>query len=335
MYQRNVCPTVGALRRTFAADVAAAPRSSSRAFSASARRFDEPKDAAPASAAPAQDSRKARAANALKQISRLGANRRAQPGAGGLAKGNFPSGQLARGPRPAGELKITREPSGPTTGAAMARAPARLNLTRGPRAPGNASVGGKRGPNLRAREQKAGGGARKGASGPKKRQAGGEQDKEDKVESVTPEDVLSDGMVQQLLRLQRKEWDRTPYEPKYAPGSFAANQLIHTGREFFRGEAPPVKKWGPLEKMIGVVGMHNAEAHLKVRRVTDPHDDRLGDRREYFESGDVEAKAKGPKGKVVKASKSETKKAPATDAPVVLAQSAAAKVKQVLRVYRT
>jgi hypothetical protein len=48
MYQRNVCPTVGALRRTLAADVAAAPRSSARAFSVSARRFDEPKDAAPA-----------------------------------------------------------------------------------------------------------------------------------------------------------------------------------------------------------------------------------------------------------------------------------------------
>jgi hypothetical protein len=75
--------------------------------------------------------------------------------------------------------------------------------------------------------------------------------------------------VRHLLRLQRKEWDRTPYEPKYAPGSFAAQELIHEGRELFRGEAPPVKYWGKLEKRIGIVGMHGAEAVLKVRRVPD------------------------------------------------------------------
>lgn len=76
-------------------------------------------------------------------------------------------------------------------------------------------------------------------------------------------------MVHQLLRLQRKEWDRVSYEPKYAHGSFEANKLIHEGRELFRGESRPVKIWGRLERSIGVVGMFGAEAHLKVRRVPD------------------------------------------------------------------
>jgi hypothetical protein len=84
-------------------------------------------------------------------------------------------------------------------------------------------------------------------------------------------------MVHHLLRLQRKEWDRVPYEPKYAPGSFAAQELIHEGRELFRGEVPPVKVWGPLEKRIGVVGMFGAEAHLKVRRVPDGDDKPFGE----------------------------------------------------------
>jgi hypothetical protein len=74
-------------------------------------------------------------------------------------------------------------------------------------------------------------------------------------------------MVQHLLRLQRKEWDRVPYEPKYAAGSLAANELIHAGRELFAGDAPPVKVWGRLEKTLGIVGMHGAEARLQVRRL--------------------------------------------------------------------
>lgn len=84
---------------------------------------------------------------------------------------------------------------------------------------------------------------------------------------------ITDSMVQQLLRLQRKEWDKTPYEPKYAPGSFAANELIHTGRELFRGDVPDVKVWGRLEKRIGVVGMHGAEGRLEVRRVLSGKDE--------------------------------------------------------------
>lgn len=90
-----------------------------------------------------------------------------------------------------------------------------------------------------------------------------------KLADINLGDTVSDSMKQQLLRLQRKEWDRVPYEPKYAKGSFAANELIHAGRELFKGEAPPVKIWGPLERRIGVVGMFGAETTLKVRRVLD------------------------------------------------------------------
>jgi len=90
-----------------------------------------------------------------------------------------------------------------------------------------------------------------------------------KLADIRLGDTVSDSMKQQLLRLQRKEWDRVTYEPKYAKGSFAANELIHAGRELFKGEAPPVKIWGPLERRIGVVGMFGAEATLKVRRVLD------------------------------------------------------------------
>ncbi|KAJ4989170.1 hypothetical protein SVAN01_05249 [Stagonosporopsis vannaccii] len=349
MYQRNMCPAMGALRRTLAVDVSATSRSSTRAFSASARRCDESNNAAPAAPAAAKpDSRKARAANALNQITRLGANRRTGPG--GLAKGSFPSGQRAAEPahgpprvRSEGGLKITRElvgPAGPSKGApppsAMARAPARLKLSRPPSSGpgGNTPVGGRRrGPNLRGRDGKQGGSSSGGNSNaerrPKKRdrtndaEEGGSVDPRD----VKIGDVLNDGMVQQLLRLQRSEWDRKSYEPKYAPGSFAANQLIHAGRELCRGEAPPVKIWGMLEKRIGVVGMHGAEAHLKVRRVV--YDGKeLGERREYSETGDVEVKGKAADKAKAKAKapavKAPAVKAAAAKAPAAIAQAAAA-----------
>lgn len=107
-----------------------------------------------------------------------------------------------------------------------------------------------------------------------------------KLADVELGDTISDAMIQQLLRLQRKEWDRVPYEPKYAKGSFAANELIHAGRELFKGESPPVKIWGPLEKRIGVVGMFGAEAHLKVRRVLDGDAEPFG--QEVIEQDPVE-----------------------------------------------
>lgn len=213
----------------------------------------------------------------------------------------------------------------------MARAPARLKLSRpptsglrgsGPR--GNASVGGaRRGPNLRGRDGKPGaGGSSNAERRPKKREKAtdGEDGEVIDARDVKIESVLTDGMVQHLLRLQRSEWDRKPYEPKYAPGSFAANQLIHAGRELCRGEAPPVKILGRLEKRIGVVGMHGAEAHLKVRRVAYDGEE-LGERREHFETGEVEVKG-GAKGKKTGASKAKTP-APAS-ASAAIAQAAAA-----------
>jgi hypothetical protein len=112
-----------------------------------------------------------------------------------------------------------------------------------------------------------------GDKGPKKRDkakssAGSAPPRKTLAETDLAE-TLSDGMIHHLLRIQRKEWDRTPYEPKYAKGSFAANELIHIGRELFKGESPPVKIWGPLEKRIGVVGMFGAEAKLQIRREGD------------------------------------------------------------------
>jgi hypothetical protein len=104
--------------------------------------------------------------------------------------------------------------------------------------------------------------------------------------------TLSDGMVKMLYRLQRQEWDRVAYEPKYNHGSFAANELIHKGREFFRGEVPPVKIWGRLEKTIGVVGMFGAEAHLKVKRVPDGDEEPFGQETDTRE--EVADKAKRP-----------------------------------------
>ncbi|KAF2855436.1 hypothetical protein T440DRAFT_154870 [Plenodomus tracheiphilus IPT5] len=255
----------------------------------------------------ASTTRKARSEIALKQITKL-QSRRAVP-AGGLARGNFPSGQMIqRAPRPQVDefgflaedgasasqgrstpLRITRAPVGPAEprgdappGGRMVRAPAQFRTTPNDRRspPGV----GPRGPNLRGRDggPRAGpGGARGGArggprkadeGGPKKREkqaGGGAGPQKTTLAEIDPATTLSDGMVHHLLRLQGKEWDRVQYEPKYAQGSFAANELIHAGRELFKGESPPVKIWGPLEKRIGVVGMFGAHATLKIRRVKD------------------------------------------------------------------
>jgi hypothetical protein len=152
---------------------------------------------------------------------------------------------------------------GTTPQGTMVRAPSKLRVTRN--APKSQRD---QGPNLRGRG-KGGNSTRSG--GPKKREGKGAgkggSDSTRLAEGVTLEQGLSDGMVQHLLRLQRKEWDRVPYQPKYARDSFAANELIHAGRELFRGEAPPVKVWGHLEKKLNIVGMHGAAAHLQVRRV--------------------------------------------------------------------
>jgi hypothetical protein len=182
----------------------------------------------------------------------------------------------------------TTHGSAPPEGSQFVRAPGALRITRdaGP----TATVGGARrgGPNLRGRSGRGRGG--KGGDrdrGPKKRErkegGAGDVRMPTRISEIDPATLLSDGMAHHLMRLQRKEWDRVPYEPKYAPGSFAAQELIHEGRELFRGEAPPVKYWGRLEKRIGVVGMFGAEAHLKVKRVPDGDDAPFGQEVEEVE----------------------------------------------------
>ena len=164
----------------------------------------------------------------------------------------------------------------------MIRAPSTLKITRDAGPPGGRPSGG---PNLRSRGKgpgssfpTRGGGLPKNRGDehrpPKRERAarGGENNtggapKLDQ-DSVEPK-AIEESLMQTLYRMQRNQWDRKPYEPKYAAGSFAANELIHAGRELFKGESPPVKVWGKLEKTLNIVGMHGAAAHLQVRRVPD------------------------------------------------------------------
>jgi len=271
----------------------------------------------------APTTRKARAETALRQITNLQARRAAA--VGGLARGQTGARRTAQpASRPQDTPSRTQDrphfrlgraaPASPRgaapPGAQMIRAPSKLRITRdfGPQ-------GHPTGPNLRGRE-----GARGSSGAPTRpdgrgRGSGGaglkdpgkrikqKQDDSDGPRTANFADVpaaqtLSDGMVHNLLRLQRKEWDRVPYEPKYALGSFAANELIHIGRELFRGESPPVKVWGPLEKKIGVVGMFGAEATLKIRRVLDdnaePFDQHFGDE---FDQGSDQSSSELPENK--------------------------------------
>lgn len=160
----------------------------------------------------------------------------------------------------------------------MIRAPSALKVTRNAAGPQAGRPSG--GPNLRARA----GGPSRSRGGPKKVGSEGDPKKRERSsggsgegvptldpDTVTPQ-ALDSSLMQTLYRMQRNQWDRKPYEPKYARGSFAANELIHAGRELFRGEAPPVKVWGRLERTLNIVGMHGAASHLKVRRVLDGDD---------------------------------------------------------------
>lgn len=250
------------------------------------------------SSTPERETRRTRNAKQARAVNSL-QFRRPLPQNAGLGAGVFPSGQHIKGTfrprRPEGTADATSESQqtpqgtgqtrkplisrvgvGPlaTRGAApppgpMVRAPSKLRITR------NAGPSRAGGPNLRGRgpsstsSREAAPKRREKKASSKAAPAQGQQD-------VDPGQAMPDGMVQHLLRLQRKEWDRVPYVPRYAPGSFEANELIHRGRELFRGEAPPVKVWGPLEKRLKIVGMHGAEAHLQVRRVLDGDDKPFG-----------------------------------------------------------
>lgn len=285
MAQRHMCPSLGALRRSLAADVPVFP---ARSFHGSAHWREDQPPGSPAPTAPASVTRKARAETALRQINNLQARRAA---VGDAARGSFSSRQpnMRRTIQPSSRpqdrpartqvlpptSRLPRNTAPP--GAQMIRAPSKLRITRDPGRQGPPNS-----PNSRRREGNRGpGGAparstgqRSGGANPKGPEKRSKQTSEDTAgprtanfAEIPASQTLSDGMVHNLLRLQRKEWDRVPYEPKYALNSFAANELIHLGRELFRGESPPVKVWGPLEKKIGVVGMFGAEKTLKIRRV--------------------------------------------------------------------
>lgn len=264
--------------------------------------------------------RRSRTVQAVNNITSL-QHRRPLPKSAGLAGGSFPGGSsseqegVADGVNtkapPGPKILVPKRPlisrqvaaSGrPAPQAAMARAPPQLRVTR--RAPNEKNAG----PNLRGRNSTA-------VKGPKKRDTRkGKSDKSTLMRRDGPiSDDLSDSMVQQILRVQRKEWDRVPYEPKYAPGSFAANELIHTGRELFRGEAPPIKVWGRLEKTLGIVGMHGAAATLQVRRVPEqtwPHGwTRHDDRNAQLNETRIEASEKGTTGAITQAKTKKTAEA--------------------------
>jgi len=240
------------------------------------------------------NSRRDRSATALRQITNL-RNRGSSKGTStlritpsrvydsqnfGAPVTDLEASDTRANPRPFAKFPPRPTSSFPPEGGQMARAPSNLRIQ------SNARGGGMRGgPNLRGRSAGRGRGGKEG-SGPsgqrdtrpkrRERKAGDGGARPTNVADVDPAETLSDGMVLHLLRLQRKEWDRTPYEPKYVLGSFAAQELIHEGRELFKGESPPVKIWGELEQRIGVVGMFGAEAHLKVRRVGDGDDKAFG-----------------------------------------------------------
>ncbi|KAL5116944.1 hypothetical protein ACEQ8H_005162 [Pleosporales sp. CAS-2024a] len=320
---------MGALRRSLPAHVSFTSGAPSRAFSTTARTLEEqPSSGASSSgAAPSTpERRQARSEIALRQITNL-QNRRTQPD--GLARGIFPGGPMAArrvtpiqsspdssaasvdveaGPRRVQSPRMakfsprpaTTQGRSPPEGRQMVRAPPTLRTTRGDTA--NATEGGAQrgGPNLRGRR---GPGSTPGTNDTEPREPGVQRRKkkdEDsdavqptRISDIDPATTLSDGMVHHLLRLQRGQWDRTPYEPKYKHGSFEAQSLIYEGRELFRGEAPPVKYWGKLERRIGLVGMFGAEAHLKVRRVPDGDAAPFG--QEEAEMFDVEASSEQKK----------------------------------------
>lgn len=279
MYQWHISPSMGAIRRPLSHEVAAAwSNCSIRFFHLTTRRCkdDSTNSSSTNSAQSQRETRRTRQNAAIRQVTGL-QQRRPLPAHAGLAAGAFPSGQHRSNQQgdkstdgstttsPSRPLirRVSGEsgPSQPRTPppGTMVRAPANLRITR------NAGGPGIRGPNLRGgrsagpRENRSVG--RGSEAAPKRRErkaatasAGANKPGQD----VTVEDTLSNGMIQQLLRLQRKEWDKKSYEPKYAHGSQAAMELIETGKKLFEGEVPTVKKPGRLEYRIGIAGMHGA-----------------------------------------------------------------------------
>ncbi|PSN69796.1 hypothetical protein BS50DRAFT_618778 [Corynespora cassiicola Philippines] len=247
---------------------------SARSFHNSVRRLEDapsnPSSSSQSSGAPRQ-TRRVRNTDAFQRIAGLNQNKDEQPARRGPVGGSSRSGvvrTVSIGSSAPGS-STPRGPRSPNTRDPNAPAPPPGKLVRGPsnpRAPRTTPGGAKtpRGPNLRARD-----GARppkpgnRPQGGPRKR----DRDTNNAANAVTVEsskidDDLSDGMVQHLLRLQRKQWDRFNYEPKYAHGSEEAKELVQAGKDLFKGEVPTVKTVGTLERRLGVVGMYGAETRV-------------------------------------------------------------------------
>ncbi|KAF2118479.1 hypothetical protein BDV96DRAFT_569962 [Lophiotrema nucula] len=295
MYQRHFCPSMGAVWRPLSKEIPTLINGYSRPFHRSARLEADSNDAGNSdprkdpTSQPPRETRRSRAAAAGQRVINL-SNRPSGPG--GLARGVFPSGQGvsipvgqtlpealgAEGstdpssPAPtAGRTRplIRREIIDPSsTGGSrpppgtLVRAPTNLRISRAA-APGTTRV---RGPDLRGRDRSAP--QNSGERAPKRRErksgtassgaGGGRRRNQD----VKVEDTLSDAMVQHLLRLQRKEWDRVPYEPKYVQGrngklSPAALELQEAGKKLFEGEPPKTpSEPGRLERRLQIAGLH-------------------------------------------------------------------------------
>ncbi|CAI6272130.1 unnamed protein product [Periconia digitata] len=316
-----VRPPMGAMRQTVSRDVAAVINCRSRSFHVSARRLDDQSVSGSQASSNGPSPRRVRDANAASAIDSL-QRQRAPPRTPGTGP---PSSAASNGkiltlrkplisrlpgvgaPRTAGGDKT----NGNRAPGPLVRAPSQLRITRTTGTTGNSPGGGPGGRRTRPR----GSGGDKSEPSARKRKPASAETPTEAGQDKSIESFVSDGLLQQLLRLQNKEWEKRPYEPKYAKDSFAANELIHAGRELFRGDAPDVKIWGRLEKKIGVVGMHGAEAALEVRRVVDENDTMLD---EYDLPGEVlplkESSGAGKKSTTAEKKSTTTKKSRTVEA---------------------
>ncbi|KAF2662845.1 hypothetical protein K491DRAFT_709505 [Lophiostoma macrostomum CBS 122681] len=245
---------MGAIRRPFLRDVTTISNHTSRSFHQSARLSEGgSNDPGPRSDASApRQTLRTRSNAAFRKLDNLAGDAistRTSP--------EQPSRPLIRRvveERVQPNLSRPNPPGGPP--GTMVRAPAQLRLS--PAGP----TGLRRGPpNARGRggaPARDGQRQRSGENNPRRRER--KPDAPNKKKGQTNQSVdatLNDGMVRNLLRLQRLEWDRVPYEPKYGQGSKAALDLVEEGKMMFAGQPPKTKKEpSRLHRTIGVVGMH-------------------------------------------------------------------------------
>ncbi|KAF2197235.1 hypothetical protein GQ43DRAFT_444417 [Delitschia confertaspora ATCC 74209] len=258
---------MGIIRRPLARDVLALSNCTQRPFSLSSRQLeDSPSNASstPDASSTPRLNRQVRSREAFKRLSNLPGTSTSPSGeqTSSSASSNGPRfhfpGRTSTNTPPPGSKLLTRRAPPPGT---LARAPPTLRLSRDPGASRPTGVG----PNLRGRDGKAprpawDQGNSNRPDRPKRTQEKKpvmpkqeEESKEDKVE-----DDLNNGMVQTLLRLQRKEWDRSTYQPIYSSKE-KLDELVDIGNTLFKGEKPEKeKKKTRLDYVLGIQNMHGA-----------------------------------------------------------------------------